>query len=255
MLFLLKIALPPILVAAMSLAARLWGPTIGGLLLGLPWMTGPVLYFLALDKGTAFAVEACIGIELGVVCICAFVLAYGIASAFARWPICLAAAAGAFAATAWATYGVDLALAMAAAAAATSLLIAYLLLPRPAMSALPAALPWWDIPARALAALALVTVIVLSADLLGPQLSGVVSTYPAMVTVIGAFTHQRWGAAALRHMLRALMLSLLAFVAFFLVVGVTLPTVGLVAAFVLGTAAALPISALLLAFNRWGGAR
>ena len=69
MLFLLKIAVPPFLVAAMSLAARWWGPTIGGLLLGMPWMTGPVLFFLALDKGEDFAVGACAGIELGVVCV------------------------------------------------------------------------------------------------------------------------------------------------------------------------------------------
>ena len=76
MLFLLKIALPPILVAVMSLAARRWGPTFGGLVMGLPWMTGPVLFFLGLDKGEEFAVAACAGIELGVLCICAFMLAY-----------------------------------------------------------------------------------------------------------------------------------------------------------------------------------
>src|SRR5436190_1911475 len=77
MAFLLKIAVPPFLVAAMSLAARWWGPTIGGLLLGMPWMTGPVLFFLALDKGEDFAVGACAGIELGVVCVAAFMVAYG----------------------------------------------------------------------------------------------------------------------------------------------------------------------------------
>jgi len=53
-------------------------------------------------------------------------------------------------------------------------------------------------------------------------------------------------------MLRGLALSLLAFVAFFLVVGLTLPTVGLAMSFVLGTVAALPVSALLLAINRRG---
>ena len=74
--FLLKIAVPPVLVAAMSLAARRWGPTVGGLLMGLPWMTGPILFFLALDNGGEFAVAACAGIQLGVICIYAFILAY-----------------------------------------------------------------------------------------------------------------------------------------------------------------------------------
>ena len=251
MLLLLKIAVSPILVAVVSLAARWWGPTVGALLMGLPWLTGPVLYFLAMDKGTAFGVGACAGIELGVVCICAFMLAYGAATAFAPWPVCLAAAAAAFAATAWATQSVEIELSTAAAVAAASLGVTYLLLPRPATAALPAALPWWDIPARMLATVVLVGGISLGADALGPQLSGIVSTYPAIVTVIGAFTHHRWGRDAVRHMLRGLALSLLAFVVFFLTVGATLAEVGVTASFVLGTAAALPVSAALLALSRW----
>ena len=254
MLLLLKIALPPALVAIVSLAARWWGPTVGALLMGLPWLTGPVLFFLTMDKGEAFGVGACTGIEIGVVCICAFVLVYGAATTFAPWPVCLAAAAAAFAATAWATQGVEIALATSAAAAAASLMLTYLLLPRPAGNALPAALPWWDIPARMLATLGLVSGISLSADALGPQLSGVVSTYPAIVTVIGTFTHHQWGRDAVRRMLRGLTVSLLAFVAFFLVVGTMLPAVGLAVSYALATAAVLPISALLLAFNRRLGA-
>jgi hypothetical protein len=253
MLLLLKLAGPPVLVAAISLAARLWGPTVGALLMGLPWLTGPVLFFLALDKGEAFGVAACTGIELGVVCICAFVLAYGVASAVAPWPVCLAAAAGAFAACAWATQDIAIDLLTAAAVAAASLVLTYLLLPRPAGGALPARLPWWNIPARMLATFVLVGSISLLADALGPQLSGIVATYPAIVTVIGTFTHSQWGADAVRRMLRGLAISLLAFVAFFLVVGLTLPTIGLAMAYVLAAAAALPVSALLLALGRFGG--
>ncbi len=43
MLILLKLTVTPILVALVSIAARRWGPTIGGLIMGLPWMTGPIL--------------------------------------------------------------------------------------------------------------------------------------------------------------------------------------------------------------------
>ena len=38
------------LVAIISLVSRWSGPTIGGLLMGLPWMTGPLLIFLALVR-------------------------------------------------------------------------------------------------------------------------------------------------------------------------------------------------------------
>jgi len=255
MLFLLKIAVPPVLVAVMSLAARLWGPTVGGLLMGLPWMTGPVLFFLTLDRGTAFGVEACIGIELGVVCIGAYLLAYGRATAFAAWPLCLAAALVAFLAAAWLAQSLDWTLAAAAVLAAFALVVTYLLLPPPAASAPLAALPWWDIPMRMLATLVLVAAIVLSADLLGPRLSGIISTFPTIVTVVGSFTYHQWGRDAVLRMLRSLTLSMLAFVAFFMVVGATMPAVGLAMSFVLGTVAALPVSGLLLLLNRLGAVR
>ena len=255
MLFLLKIALPPILVAAMSLATRLWGPTIGGLLLGLPWMTGPVLFFLARDKGEDFGVGACIGIELGVVCLCAYMLAYGAMTTFAPWPICMAAAAAAFIACAWGLQDLPVTLLTATAAAVASLLLAALLLPRPRTPTQPTTLPWWDIPARMVVALALVTIIMLSADRLGPQLSGIVSTYPVILTVIGAFTHHQWGRDAVRRVLRGLAVSLLSFAAFFLVVGLTLPTAGVEGSFGLASVPAAAISGLLLRLSRARAAR
>src|SRR5262245_32545055 len=100
LLFLLKVAVTPLLVAAVSLAARRWGPTIGGMLMGLPWFTGPVLFVLVLDRGTEFGVAACVGIELGVLCVSAFMLAYGLLAAVARWPLSLAGAVVAFFASA-----------------------------------------------------------------------------------------------------------------------------------------------------------
>jgi hypothetical protein len=130
------------------------------------------------------------------------------------------------------------------------LVVTYALLPRPATDALPAALPWWDIPARMLATFMLVGGIALWAEALGPQLSGIVSTYPAIVTVIGSFTHRQWGRDAVRQMLRGLAISLLAFVAFFLVVGLTLPALGLATSFALAAAVAVPVSSALIVVGR-----
>jgi hypothetical protein len=245
-LFLLKIAVPPVLVAAASLAARRWGPAVGGLLLGVPWMTGPVLFFLALEKGDDFAVAACTGIELGVACLTPFMLAYAAVSTFARWPLTLAVAATAFAASGWAIQDVAFPLPAAAAAAAASLGIGYLLLPRPRAPIGSAPLPWWDIPMRMLTALVLVALILITADALGPRLSGIVSTYPAMMTMVLSFTHSQRGRDAVRQMLHGVNLSLIMFVAFFLIVGVSLPALGLVASFVLATVVVLAVDGILL---------
>ena len=123
-----------------------------------------------------------------------------------------------------------------------------LLLPRPATDALPAALPWWDIPARMLVTLVLVGVISLDrrragAAALGHRLDLSRDRHG------GRRLHASASGAAMRvrHMLRGLTVSLLAFVAFFLVVGLTLPAVGLVISYLLAVAVAVPVSVVLLA--------
>lgn len=260
MLFLLKIAITPLLVAAVSLAARWWGPTVGGLLMGLPWFTGPTLFVLVQDKGIDFGVAACIGIELGVACVAAFILAYGLISLSARWPLSLAGAIAAFAASAWMAQhpavlpgferGSTGPLWTASGVGLVALVTALLLLPRPRMAPALQALPWWDIPMRMLTTGALVTVIMLTADAMGPQLSGIMSTYPVIVTVVGTFTHHRWGREAVWRMLRGITMSLVAFVAFFLVVGLTLPAFGLVASYALAALVALAMTTGLFFLNR-----
>ena len=187
MLFLLKIAVPPILVALMSLAARRWGPTVGGLLMGLPWMTGPVLFFLGLDKGGEFAVAA-------------------MRRHPARRDLHLRLHAGLRGdepggALAVLPRGRDDCLLGGRLARAGPSRSRWCrprprrsprssppiyLLPRPRTSAVPAPLPWWDIPARMAMTFVLVAVIMSSADRLGPQLSGMVSTYPVILIVVGS---------------------------------------------------------------------
>jgi len=54
---LLKLALVPIAVGLASLAARRWGHTVSGYLGGMPMVGGPIIIFLTLDHGTAFAAK------------------------------------------------------------------------------------------------------------------------------------------------------------------------------------------------------
>jgi hypothetical protein len=255
MLFLLKIAISPLLVAAVSLAARWWGPTVGGILIGIPWFTGPTLFILVQDKDIAFGVAACVGIQLGVICVAAFTLAYGFVSMRAPWPWSMTAGAVAFAACAGALQDPALLPALtggrldplwiSAGLALASLAATYALLPVPHTPAVVQPLPWWDIPMRMGATALLVTAIMVTADVLGPQLSGIVSTYPVILTVVGTFTHHRWGREAVWRVLRGLTRSLVAFVAFFLVVGTMLPTAGLVGAYALASTVCVAVATAL----------
>src|SRR5439155_21324459 len=57
----LKLVLTPALIAIATLAGRRFGPSIGGWLVGLPFTSGPVSLFLALEQGTSFAAAAASG--------------------------------------------------------------------------------------------------------------------------------------------------------------------------------------------------
>lgn len=250
LIFLFKVAVPPVMVAAMTLAARRWGPTFGGLIMGLPWMTGPVLFFLALDKGEAFALQAAVGVEIGVLSLIAYMFAFALVSTWCTWPLSLAAAVVAFVLAALATRSIDIGLVTATALAMAGLGLSYVLLPKPRSATLPAPLPWWDIHARMATTFGLVAMIMAGADALGGQLSGVFATFPVIMTVIGSFTLHQSGRDALRRMLRGVSLSLLSFCMFFLVVGLTLPHLGLVAAYGLAVLTAISMSAAMIALAR-----
>ncbi len=246
---LLKISVPPLLVALMSLAARRWGATFGGLIMGLPWMTGPVVYFLGAEKGTDFVVSASLGVELAVWGMGAYILGFGFASRGGHWLTALVTGIVGYVAVGLVTQGLAVPLWLATAVAVLVLVLVYLLLPRPTSSAIPGRLPQWDIPARMVATFVLVGLIMITADRLGPQRSGLIASYPVILTVIGSFTLRQWGRDALLRVLRGISLSLLAFVGFFAVVGFGAPALGLEAAYAAATTVALSISAVILFKN------
>jgi hypothetical protein len=58
MLLMLKLVLVPAFLAALTLAARLWGPSVARWLAGLPVVAGPIVLLLALERGPLFAAQA-----------------------------------------------------------------------------------------------------------------------------------------------------------------------------------------------------
>ena len=250
LLIILKLTVTPLLVACMSLAARRFGPTIGGLLMGLPWMTGPVLFFLALERGEVYLAETARGALLAVPPIAAFSLVYVLIARHSRWPRSLAGAAGAFAICGYFASKITLPAAGVAILGTISLLLARAAIPSP-FGGLPAlSLPWWDIPARMISTAALVWLIAASSDVLGPTLSGIVSSYPVILTVVGVFTHSRWGSGAVSAMLRSVMLSLNGFVVFFLIVAVLAPAAGIPLSYVAAVISGLLFNGGLLVSSR-----
>jgi hypothetical protein len=195
-LLLLKLTVTPLLVAGMSLAARQFGPMVGGLLMGLPWMTGPVLFFLGLERGNDYLAETARGALLAVPLFAVFSLVYVAVARRLAWPTSIAAAAATFAASGWLIGGLAAPASVVALLGVAALLGAHLLIAKPAQAIPAPCMPWWDIPARMLATAILVGFIALSSDYLGPTLLGIVSSYPVIITVVATFTHSRWGVTA-----------------------------------------------------------
>jgi hypothetical protein len=250
MMLLLKLTLAPLLVAAATLVAQKWGPSVGGLLMGLPLTTGPIFLLLAIDQGPHFAAGAAVGILFGLVGLAAFAVAYAAASRRTGWVASLASATAAFFAFAAGSPQLGSDVIVAGLAAWLAQVIAILLIPRPELGIAHTATPWWDLWVRMFAVAALTLAITTAAARLGSMLSGVVGTYPVAITVVITFTHSQFGRNAVLAMLRGSVLSWISFASCFLVIGLALEAIGTGLAIGLGALAAVATSVLVLWMGR-----
>ena len=97
--------------------------------------------------------------------------------------------------------------------------------------------PRWDLPARALAALAMVLAITLAAGSLGPELSGLLAPFPILTSVLIVFTHAHDGADEAQVLIRAFLLGFYGFATFSLVLALTLREVAVAPSFALALGA------------------
>jgi hypothetical protein len=246
-LLLLKLGLTPALIGLATIVSRRWGPAVGGLLIALPFTSFPVLLLLALDQGTAFAAKATEGSLAGAVALAAFCLTYARAGGTLPWWGSFLSAAAAFAAVAVVFRWIgEVPLPALAVAAVAAPMAALLLLPEAARP--PAALPppWWDLPARMVVGAGIVVGITSFSTILGPELSGLLATFPVFVTVLAIFTHRREGPARTVLLLRGALAGMFATLAFFILIRLTLVPLGIAVAFPIGLAAALAIQAVML---------
>jgi hypothetical protein len=218
----LKVALAPALVVGVTLAARRWGPRLGGMLIALPVVAGPILLVITLEHGEVFAARVARGALLGVVALSAFCIAFA-AAARMRWPAVLLVGWSAYAGVAACGSRWDAPPVAGLAIALAALLFARAFLGRKDHTdALPSPLPPWDLYARAGATAVLVVALTTAAGALGPAVSGVLTPFPIAASVLAAFTLTHDGPAASLALLRGFVAALPGFAAFFFAVAVAL---------------------------------
>jgi hypothetical protein len=236
-----KLVLAPALVVGSSLAGRRWGHEVSGLLVALPLVAGPILLITELEHGAHFASRAAAASLLGLVALASFVVVFARVARHAGWPLAVLGGWIAFLAVALAfgqatiPAGVGLALAAGAFALAPRLLPA----DPPEKDTPIAALPAWDLPARAIATALLVLGLTGAAAGLGPTLTGVLTPFPVSNTVLAAFVLVLEGPAHVDTFLRGFLRGAFGFVAFCFLVAVLVVPLGTPAAFAIALVGAL----------------
>lgn len=251
-LLLLKALLTPSLIALVSVAGRRWGPSVSGLLVGLPLTSGPVLLILVLQSGTTFAADAARGIIFGTVSVAVFCLVYGWMALRWRWHIALLVGWLAFLAATALLQMVIVPLVIAYLACVATMVVSLAVFPRvPEKTSAAMPPPAWDIPARMAVATVFVLLLTNAASQLGPHLTGLLAPFPIFGSVLSAFTHAQAGTAAVLRLLRGLLVGLLSFASFFLVAGTLITSAGMLPAFV----AAVVTTVIIQSASQWLFAR
>ncbi|MGH7765461.1 MAG: hypothetical protein ACREOM_13710 [Candidatus Dormibacteraceae bacterium] len=249
--FLLKLVITPVLVGAASLASRRWGSEVGGWLVGIPFTSGPVALFLALNPGPRFAATAAVGIMAGTASQAGFCLAYAWVAQRRGWPASLVAATAVFVVvTVLLDFFVPAPLPTFVAMVAV-LVVSLALMPgRPAAASPQIRFPHWDIPARMLVATSFVVILTGAAPLLVPRLAGLIAPFPLYAAVLATFAHRIQGASPAVGVLRGLLLGLFGFAGFFLALAELLAGHGIALAFIVAITVALVIQGASLTAGR-----
>jgi hypothetical protein len=225
-----KLLASPALIGAASLAGKRWGPNAAGLLGGLPLVGGPVIWALWISHGPAVAVDAARAAPTGVWATLAYLVALGHLSAVWPWHRAIPAGWCVYLLSALALQWAQLAhLLWAGVLVIPALLLAATrLLPQPRSASARGSLPPAELLARMLAAVALVLTLTSATALIGAQMTGLLAGAPVAATVIPAFLLAYSGREALLHALRGFLTGLTGFVVFFLALGQSVASLGVV---------------------------
>ena len=244
-LLILKVTLTPLLIAVATLAARYWGPGVGGLIAGLPLTSGPVSVFLAVEQNTAFAARAASGTLLGLIAVACFCVAYAGSAKDRAWlgPTTLGLAF--YSLVTWAVSLGSFSLLVSTLLVVPLLGVALMSLGAPASVAPVVPAPRWDLHVRMATATTMVLLITGAGSVLGPKWSGLLSPFPVFACVMAIFSQKNSGPGAVHRLLRGVVIGSFGFASFFVAVALLVQRLSLVFAYVLATGVALLVNGFL----------
>ncbi len=248
LILLIKLLLVPLLLAAVTLAARRWGSGVAGWLGGFPIVAGPILLILALEQGNAFGGLAAEAALEGVGPTMFFAVLYAHLSARLPWWRTVLLAYGGWVAAVALVSQAPPGLGVAATIGSAGLALARWLVRPPPGPVLPQRSNRLELPARILVGVLLTFVSSGLAAAFGPRLAGYAATFPLVASIVASFSHALHGRDSAVRFLAGWAQGMWSVGTFCLVLALLLPRTSVALAF----AAALAVTATLHALLRPG---
>jgi len=247
----IKLVSVPVFILTISIVAYKWGPSVGGVVLGLPLTSGPVLFFLALEQGTSFAAASALGALIGLISLSASCIVFGWLSFRLGWLACLIGCCVTFFTITFILNFVSFPGVLSFVGVVAFLVLICRIFPSGASDSISRESPRWEIPARMIAATGLVLLITGAASILGPHLSGLLTPFPVYATVIGLFILKSKGPDVNALFLRGVVMGCLTTSVFLFLIASFIVSLGLIAVFGLAVVVVITMhSVLLYSVNR-----
>ena len=231
----------PALIGAITLAGRRWGPAVAGWLSGFPVVTGPILFFVALEQGPQFASVTAAGALAGGVAWLSFALGYAWAATRVNWMLSLLAGLSAYLAVGLAMIISAPPFVVVAAMVVAGILLAPFLFPSLTQPVGRATTSAAELFARMAAGGVMTIAVTHLSPQLGPKFSGLFAVFPVMGIVLAAFSHRSSGNVFTIHLLRSMVYGFYAFTAFCLTVRLALTAIGIASGFTLALLLSLTV--------------
>lgn len=241
-----RLLLTPLVLWVVAVVARRLGPGAGGRLVGLPLTTGPFLVVVALADGPSLAASAARGVVAGQISVVAFCATYAHVARRLRPRLALAAALGAGLVSALALTVVT-ATWVAAVVVVTAIAVCLSTWPPVPGAVPPTDERRWETPVRMTVSGSMVAGLSGAARVVGPQVAGVLSSAPVILSVMTPTTHRSGGPSAAVALTRSAVASMPASVVFSAVLAYALNLLPPWPAFLLAGAALLAADALVRA--------
>lgn len=223
------------------MAGKRWGPGVAGWLAGFPSLTGPILFFLALERGPEFTTQAAV---LSLSCVFS-ALAFGISYAWAcrrlHWLVSLTCAFAAWTLAVLLLAQLPLTVAGSLAISLGMLFLAPRLFPRAQAPWGSRPLPASELLLRMAAGALMVLGVTAAAEALGSVWTGLFAAFPVMSTVLAVFSHRANGPGFVVALLRSMIGGFYSYITYCLAVAVLLERFGVALTYTVAVVAAVTV--------------